>query len=108
MHSRSLTTIDVEKPGPGYYSQEAGAWILSKYADVLAGLKSSGLRPAIPLLSLSSGEITGSTDDGTQRHKRLMIAFEDLAANMGSLHLTLCGLGHSTATDDVDVVSAVI
>jgi len=108
MHSRSLTTIDVEKPGPGYYSQEAGAWVLSKYDDVLAGLKSSGLRPAIPLLSLSSGEVTGSNDDGMQQHKHLMIAFEDLAANMGSLHLILCGLDSSIATDSVDVVSSVI
>src|ERR1700744_1803519 len=101
MHSRSLTTIDVEKPGPGYYSQEAGAWILSTYDDVLGGLKSSGLRPTVPLLSLSSGEVTGSNDDGAQQHKRLVLAFEDLAANMGSLQLALCGLDSSIATDRV-------
>jgi len=108
MHSRSLTTIDVEKPAPGYYSKEAGAWILSTYVDVLAGLKSSGLGPAIPLLSLSSGGVTDSNDDSTQRHKHMMIAFEDLAANMGSLHFTLGELDSSMATDSVDVVTSVI
>lgn len=108
MHLRSLKTIDIEKPGPSYRCEAVGAWILSNYDDVVAALKSSELRPTVPLLPLSSDQVMTPDHDGTQQHQRFKIAFETLAARIGALPLSLCGMADSTAPDTIDVVSSVI